>query len=430
MQRADWSGIREQSAKVNSENSYEYEQSELPEFRKFSRREIYKALGVASADGVKKLIDKVSEHILDTTGEFVEFGEKDDFSGKYTYRLDEIYRILDTIPEMSSLRATKNKISKAFRAPRDQGAYVMTIANQKGGVGKTTFTIQTALGQALMRFERPRILVIDFDPQGSLHAYFDGREISIKTTPTVAKYLQQDRYSDVVNFNSTKEEKRDFILNNIVRKSSVPNVDYCPAFSEDMELLTLLDRLEQSFEDGKYHGTEAYSVFREEVIEPIKHDYDLIIIDTAPQSTIYTKVSLFAADHLVVPAPTRRMDFDSTKDFIDQTAEWVTEVLYPEMDYEGKGLKYFDVVKTMHNHSQNAHSDMNVLYNSAYPHNTYTIPLSALAIYNTLSQEHECIYTHSSNSAEGWKTAKAEWDRLNDHFRRTISQEWSEANEF
>ncbi len=444
MDKANWTDIEDQSVKVRNKqlNEMSFDDGELPEFRCFTRAEIYDCLGLASADGVKGTVKLVEQHIKETTGSDIEIGYRDPLSSVYMYKLSEVHLMLDTLPLIQKTRR-KNKVTKAMRAPDEKGAFVISVANQKGGSGKTTFTINLSIGQAITKFKRPRILVIDFDPQGSLHPFYDGREISIFDTPTISKYLQHNEYFDVINVNSTLEEKRDFLKNNVIRKSLVDNLDYCPAFSEDLSLLPNLVKLNgvDSEDDDfslvtrnwldsertcakKYSGDRVFKIFREEVIEPLKNDYDLIIIDTAPQATHFTQIALYASDYLIVPAPTKRMDFDSTQQFIEQTASWMNTVVKESDDLDFDCLKYFNLFSNMYDKREKTHAKIELEYRVNYLYSAFPYPVSSGAIYGSLADEHLSIYSKSSFGQDSWKTAKAEWETINDHVYRVINKEW------
>jgi len=418
----NFQSVRETTLQVVKDDNYNYEQAELPEFRRYTRREIYRALGVSSADGVKNLVDKVESYLKDTTGDDIVIGHKDELTNKYTYSLSEIYLILSTIPNMDGLRATKNKIAQQFKAPKDKGAYVLGCANQKGGVGKTTFTICTSSGQALYNFERARILVIDLDPQGSLHNFFDGREINIRTVKTVSKYLY-GTYEDDIKLSDNIEKKREFILNELIRPSMIDNLDYCPAFEDCNIVDTKLDRLLQSTENEAYHGEEVYKIFQQEVIDPIKHDYDIIIIDVPPKSCTTVHTALFALDHLIIPCPTHQMVFDSTVDFTNTFGKILED--NPELNH--KGMQHMDVVKTMYQTGVISHQNVDSKINRAYPDNTYPYPLAHTATYNALAEDYYTIYSHASaDEVNGLKSVRQDWDKLNDHVRRSIRTYWDQ----
>ena len=149
-----------------------------------------------------------------------------------------------------------------------QPAQIIAMCNQKGGVGKTTTTIN--LGAALVEAGR-RVLLLDFDPQGSLTVGlgFNAHE------------LEQSIYHVLMD--------RELTLKDIVLETAVPGLDLVPAnidlSAAEMRLVT--------------------EVGREQVLaralHPVLHDYDVVLIDCQPSLGLLTVNALTAADGVIIP---------------------------------------------------------------------------------------------------------------------------------
>ncbi len=158
----------------------------------------------------------------------------------------------------------------ATPAPRRPGqrAQVIALCNQKGGVGKTTTTIN--LGAALVEAGR-RVLLVDFDPQGSMTVGlgFNAHE------------LEQSIYHVLMD--------PELQLKDIVMRTSVEGLDLVPAnidlSAAEMRLVTEVGR-EQVLA---------------RVLRPVLHDYDVILIDCQPSLGLLTVNSLTAADGVIIP---------------------------------------------------------------------------------------------------------------------------------
>lgn len=142
--------------------------------------------------------------------------------------------------------------------------------NQKGGVGKTTTTIN--LGAALAELGR-RVLLVDFDPQGALSVGLGVPAHELRLEETVYQVLM-DHHSDI--------EK-------IILKTSIPGMDLLPANKELATAeITLVN--EMSREN-----------FLRRTLENVREYYDVILIDCQPTLGLLTLNALAAADGVIVP---------------------------------------------------------------------------------------------------------------------------------
>lgn len=144
---------------------------------------------------------------------------------------------------------------------------IIAIANQKGGVGKTTTAINLAGGLAVLEF---RTLIVDADPQANATSGvgFDPR--NIKTS------IYECILDDV--------EPRNIILN-----TSTPNLDLLPAHIDlvgaEVEMINLPNR----------------EKMMRKVTAKIRDEYDFIIIDCSPSLGLITINALTAADSVIIP---------------------------------------------------------------------------------------------------------------------------------
>ncbi|MGA9102444.1 ParA family protein [Aeromicrobium sp.] len=149
-----------------------------------------------------------------------------------------------------------------------QPATVIAMCNQKGGVGKTTTTI--TLGAALVEAGR-KVLLVDFDPQGSMTVGlgFNAHE------------LEQSIYHVLMD--------RELGIKDIVLETSVDGLDLAPSnidlSAAEMRLVTEVGR-EQALA---------------RVLHPVLHDYDIVLIDCQPSLGLLTVNALTAADGVIIP---------------------------------------------------------------------------------------------------------------------------------
>ena len=144
---------------------------------------------------------------------------------------------------------------------------IIGVANQKGGVGKTTTAINLAASFAVLEF---KTLLIDADPQAN-------------STTGVGFDLQnvtQSLYDCMVN----NAQARDVVL-----KTDIPNLDLIPSH---------IDLVGAEIEMIHYPNREKVL---KQLIEPLRDDYDFIVIDCSPSLGLITVNALTAADSVMVP---------------------------------------------------------------------------------------------------------------------------------
>lgn len=192
-------------------------------------------------------------------------------------------------------------------------AKVLALCNQKGGVGKTTSTIN--LGAALTEFGR-RVLLVDFDPQGALSVGLG----------VPAHQLDQTIYNVII--------ERSVGVNDAVIRTGVPNMDLLPS---NIDLSAAEVQLVS--EVGREHTLVR-------TLRPVIERYDYVLIDCQPSLGLLTVNALAASDGVLIPLECEFFSLRGVALLID-TIEKVRERLNPKLAITGILATMFDP-RTLH----------------------------------------------------------------------------------
>lgn len=147
-------------------------------------------------------------------------------------------------------------------------ATIIALTNQKGGVGKTTTTIN--LGACLVETGR-KVLLVDFDPQGSL-------SVGLGINPHT---LERSIYNLLLSREFTPEE--------VITESSTPGLDILPA------------NIDLSAAEVQLVSEVAREQTLQRVLNKLRSQYDYILIDCAPSLGLLTINALTASDWVIMP---------------------------------------------------------------------------------------------------------------------------------
>ena len=190
---------------------------------------------------------------------------------------------------------------------------VVSIANQKGGVGKTTTSVNLS---TILAKKGNKVLMIDADPQGNASSGVG-----------IDKDVEESVYDILIN--DTEIEK-------VAKKTNIKNLSICPSninlAGAEVELVSMMSR--------EYRLKEK--------LDPIKDNYDYIIIDCPPSLGLVTLNAFTASDSVLIPVQCEYYALEGLGQLIN-TINLVKKHLNKNIEIEGALLTMYDIRTNLSN---------------------------------------------------------------------------------
>jgi chromosome partitioning protein len=229
----------------------------------------------------------------------------------------EAARARPATPSTKVLDPAQTRVRRMIPEPRPIDSHgparIVALCNQKGGVGKTTSTIN--LGAALTEYGR-RVLLVDFDPQGAL-------SVGLGVQP---HQLDRTIYNVLM--------ERSVTIDDVLLKTNVPGMDLVPS------------NIDLSAAEVQLVGEVAREQTLARVLAPAIPDYDYVLIDCQPSLGLLTVNALTAADAVIIPLECEFFSLRGVALLID-TIEKIRERLNPRLHIEGILPTMYDA-RTVH----------------------------------------------------------------------------------
>ncbi len=273
-------------------------------------------------------------------------------SNKSTKELD-----LVTVHDLFKGRAKAVPNVKSFSTSDTHGpAKTIAVVNQKGGVGKTTTTI--SLGASLAELGR-RVLLVDFDPQGSLSIGLG----------VITDELESSIYNLLMDRNASVDD--------VLLKTTVPGMDLIPS-----------DIMLSGAEIGLVNEVAREQSLKR-ILAPLALEYDVILIDCQPSLGLLTVNALTAADLILVPLQCEYFALRGFKLLKEITAK-IQERLNPDLAIIG-------IVATMFEKTAHSKEVLARIY-EAFPNLLFDTVISKTVRFNETTAAGEPITSYASSS--------------------------------
>ncbi len=300
------------------------------ELRNFTRAEASAYLGIDA-----KTLDKY------VTAAEIDPRRHED--SQWSIDIAEMYRVRDLLPE--ALRKEPK-----FSRCEQQSTQVIVIQNQKGGVGKTVSAATVASGLATEFHQEYRVGLIDMDGQATLSMYY-APEADQEGNLSVGDLIMR-------NFDLDEGETLEQAVSEAFLETTIPNLRILPAAQSDRAI------------EGWFHEQvfghklpSPYSILAE-IIDAVKDEFDIIIIDTPPSLGYATYNAYFAATSVVFPLSITENDIDATCSYFS----YIPQVWALLANANHDGYDFMKILLTNHRDSSTTTELMNSLYDHFAPY--------------------------------------------------------------
>ncbi len=289
--------------------------------------------------------------------------------------IEQIYQIRNALLETTILKKKFKYCNKD-----DEQCQVIVVHNQKGGVGKTISTINIAVGISIEYHQERRILVIDMDGQSTLSTY----QPSINSE-------ERSTVGDLIQLDPALEEYSNLIQASI-SDTTIPNLKIFPAAQADRDI-------EAIFHEGVFTG-EIKSPYKRlaSVLEIVKDQFEIILIDTPPSLGYASINAYFAATSIIFPLGANQNDTNATCQYLSYLPK-----LYKTLIKEGH--TGYDFIKMLVTNYEESTSSLEVAgeiehYFGDLVFNTYFKKSEAVRV---CSLNRNSIFDLSASTYEGHK---------------------------
>lgn len=304
-----------------------------------------------------------------------------------------VWELSDAMPFIRQERATK------LRPPGAKGV-VLTVANFKGGVSKTTTAVTLAQGLALRGH---RVLLVDLDPQGSATTLF-GRlpDLDVSREQTAAPLFHGESDNIIKAAEPTYWPGIDIV----VASPALYGAEFVLPARQTQEA-----------------GFQFWTALRDGVQSALE-GYDVVLIDTPPALGYVTVNALMAADGLILPLPPSTLDFASSSQFWRLFTDLATRL---PVDGGQKQFEFIDVLLSRVEASDSATPVVKRWVYDAYGDMVAPLEIPKTAAAANASAEFGTVYDlpRGAMDSRTYDRARSAYDAMSDYIEKQIGEVWA-----
>lgn len=303
---------------------------------------------------------------------------------------------------LAEVRSWVREYRKGSLRPPGAHAVTVSIANFKGGVGKTTTAVTLAQGMSLLGH---KVLVIDTDPQGSLTTLFGILpDTEVEEEDTILPLAMGTETS----------------IRYAIRSTYWDGIDLVPAspvlFGAEFALPA---------RQTKEHGFEFWNVLNHG-IDDVRADYDLIVIDTPPALSYTTINALLASNGIIMPLPPSTLDFASAAQFWSLFSDLTTQLLTNRgMD---KKFDFLNILLSRVDSSDATGAIVKQWIQTTYANRVSVLPMEIpkTAVTASATVEFGTVYdiTKYDGNARTFKRARDAYDLMVGYVETSVQSVW------
>jgi chromosome partitioning protein len=363
------------------------EPNRVKELRKWNAAEVAALLGL-SDDTFRRRLKKTPE---------IPQGET--INGRRLFTLEDIHN-LQTVLGL-----------KPRRDPATDKPLVLALANFKGGVAKTTSSVHLAQYLCLRGY---RVLLIDLDAQASLTQLFGILpHTEVPESQTALPYFEGEHLGSD-NWTGT--------LRSAIRKTHWHDLDLLASnlafYGAEFSIASRLANEE---------GFNFFTVLANG-LETVKHDYDVVIMDTAPALSFVNSNALFAVDAIVITMPPAMMDLQSAGLFF----RWLVELvdLFNRVGPE-KVYDFLAILMTRMKANDDVHQTISNWIRTRFPKFTISGPMLETAVLQKIGPDILTAYEVKSYEGDSrtFERAMQAMNLVNAEIEGAIQNVWRRARQ-